>query len=111
MDVRNDRVADRRNLIYADELRAMANTASARKRIRQNEVRNARNTARMSRVRTFVKKVETAILAGKKDEAAVALREAQPELQRAVGKGVMHANTVARRISRLSARIKSLAAA
>lgn len=99
------------NLIYADELRAMANTASARKRIRQNEVRNARNTARMSRVRTFVKKVETAILAGKKDEAVVALREAQPELQRAVGKGVMHANTVARRISRLSARIKSLAAA
>ncbi|CAM2783820.1 30S ribosomal protein S20 [Komagataeibacter xylinus] len=104
-------MADRRNLIYADELRAMANTASARKRIRQNERRNARNTARLSRVRTFVKKIETAIATGKKDDAVVALREAQPEMQRAVGKGVLHANTVARRISRLSARIKSLAAA
>ncbi|MBV1834282.1 MULTISPECIES: 30S ribosomal protein S20 [Novacetimonas] len=89
----------------------MANTASARKRIRQTERRNARNTARISRVRTFVKKVETAIEAGKKEDATVALRAAQPELQRAVGKGVMHANTVARRISRLSARIKALAAA
>ncbi|CUW46759.1 30S ribosomal protein S20 [Novacetimonas hansenii] len=89
----------------------MANTASARKRIRQTERRNARNTARISRVRTFVKKVETAIEAGKKEDASVALRAAQPELQRAVGKGVMHANTVARRISRLSARIKALAAA
>ena len=89
----------------------MANTASARKRIRQTERRNARNTARIYRVRTFVKKVETAIEAGKKEDASVALRAAQPELQRAVGKGVMHANTVARRISRLSARIKALAAA
>ncbi|POF64019.1 30S ribosomal protein S20 [Novacetimonas maltaceti] len=89
----------------------MANTASARKRIRQTERRNARNTARISRVRTFVKKVEAAIEAGKKEDASVALRAAQPELQRAVGKGVMHANTVARRISRLSARIKALAAA
>lgn len=89
----------------------MANTASARKRIRQTERRNARNTARVSRVRTFVKKVETAIEAGKKEDASVALRAAQPELQRAVGKGVMHANTVARRISRLSARIKALVAA
>ncbi|MCE2576642.1 30S ribosomal protein S20 [Komagataeibacter sp. FNDCR2] len=89
----------------------MANTASARKRIRQNERRNARNTARMSRVRTFVKKVEMAIESGKKDDATTALRAAQPEMQRAVGKGVLHANTVARRISRLSARIKSLVAA
>ncbi len=89
----------------------MANTASARKRIRQNEVRSARNTARRSRVRTFIKKVETAIASGDKAQAAAALRAAQPEMQRATGKGVAHANTVARKISRLSKRIKSIAAA
>jgi small subunit ribosomal protein S20 len=88
----------------------MANTASARKRIRQNERRHARNQARKSRVRTFVKKVETAIAAGDKEAAALALRAAQPEMQRAAGKGVLHANTIARKISRLSANIKSLAA-
>ena len=88
----------------------MANTASARKRIRQNEVRSARNTARRSRMRTFIKKVETAIAAGDKEQAAAALREAQPEMQRASGKGVIHANTVARKISRLAGRIKSIAA-
>ena len=89
----------------------MANTASARKRIRQSLTRTARNTARRSRMRTFVKKVETAIASGDKAAAAVALREAQPEMQRASGKGVIHANTVARKLSRLSARIKSLPAA
>ena len=86
----------------------MANTASARKRIRQSVTRTARNTARKSRMRTFDKKVETAIASGDKAAAAVALREAQPEMQRASGKGVIHANTVARKLSRLSARIKSL---
>lgn len=89
----------------------MANTASARKRIRQNVVRAARNTARKSRMRTFVKKVETAISSGDKEQAVAALRAAQPEMQRAVGKGVAHANTISRKISRLSARIKSIAAA
>ncbi|NVN12012.1 MULTISPECIES: 30S ribosomal protein S20 [Nguyenibacter] len=89
----------------------MANTASARKRIRQNERRNARNTARVSRMRTFIKKVEAAIAAGNKDDAQAALRAAQPEMQRASGKGVVHANTVARKLSRLSARIKAIAAA
>ena len=89
----------------------MANTASARKRIRQSVTRTARNSARKSRMRTFVKKVETAIANGDKTAAAVALREAQPEMQRASGKGVIHANTVARKLSRLSARIKSLPAA
>jgi len=89
----------------------MANTASARKRIRQNAVRNERNTARMSRMRTFIKKVELAISAGNKDEAVAALRAAQPEMQRASGKGVVHANTISRKISRLSSRIKALATA
>jgi small subunit ribosomal protein S20 len=86
----------------------MANTASARKRIRQTVTRTARNQARKSRMRTFVKKVETAIAGGDKAAAADALRAAQPEMQRASGKGVIHANTVARKLSRLSTRIKAL---
>lgn len=89
----------------------MANTASARKRIRQNERHMLRNQARKSRMRTFVKNVEVAIAAGDKAAAADALKAAQPELQRAATKGVMHSNTVARKISRLSARIKALAGA
>ncbi|MBV8577421.1 MAG: 30S ribosomal protein S20 [Acetobacteraceae bacterium] len=86
----------------------MANTASARKRIRQTARRTLRNHARKSRMRTFVKKVEAAITAGDKQAAAAALRAAQPEMQRAAGKGVVHRNSVARKVSRLSARIKAL---
>ena len=86
----------------------MANTASARKRIRQTKTRTERNQARKSRMRTFIKKVETAIAGGNKDVATQALRTAQPEMQRAASKGVTHANTVARKLSRLSARIKAL---
>jgi small subunit ribosomal protein S20 len=86
----------------------MANTASARKRIRQTAVRTARNHARKSRVRTFVRKVEAAIASGDKAAASGALRAAQPEMQRAVGKGVIKLNTVSRKLSRLSARIKAL---
>ena len=89
----------------------MANIASARKRIRQSAKRNARNTARKSRVRTFVKKVEVAIASGNHAAAREALRIAQPEIQRAATKGVLHRNTVARKISRLSARVKALATA
>jgi small subunit ribosomal protein S20 len=86
----------------------MANTASARKRIRQTARRTLRNHARKSRMRTFVKKVEAAIAGGDKQAAAAALRAAQPEMQRAAGKGVVHRNAVARKVSRLSARIKAL---
>lgn len=86
----------------------MANTASARKRNRQTKRRTARNQARKSRMRTFVKKVETALASGSKEAAGEALRAAQPEMQRAAGKGVTHRNTVARKLSRLSARIKAL---
>jgi small subunit ribosomal protein S20 len=89
----------------------MANTASARKRIRQTKVRTLRNHARKTRMRTFVKKVEAAIAGGDKAAAAAALQAAQPEMQRAAGKGVIHANTVARRLSRLSARVKALSTA
>ena len=86
----------------------MANTASARKRIRQTQRRTERNQARKSRMRTFMKKVEQAIAGGNKQAAVEALRVAQPEMQRAAGKGVTHHNTVARKLSRLSARIKAL---
>jgi small subunit ribosomal protein S20 len=87
----------------------MANTDSARKRIRQTRRRTLRNQARKSRMRTFVKKVEAAIARGEKTAAREALRQAQPELQRAANKGVVHANTIARKLSRLSARVKALA--
>jgi small subunit ribosomal protein S20 len=88
----------------------MANTDSARKRIRQTEKRTARNRARKSRVRTFLRKVEQAIAAGDKGAAQEAFRAAQPDMQRAADKGVMHDNTVARKLSRLSSRIKGLGA-
>ena len=86
----------------------MANHASARKRVRRNERRADINTTRRSRIRTFIKKVETAISAGDSDAAKTALKLAQPELHKGVSKGIMHKNTVARKLSRLSARIKAL---
>lgn len=86
----------------------MANHKSAEKRIRQTERRTEVNRARVSRIRTFVKKVELAIASGDKAAAAEALKVAQPEIMRGATKGVLHRNTVARKISRLSARIKSL---
>ena len=87
----------------------MANTASARKRIRQTARRTARNHARLSRMRGFIKKVEAAIAGGSADAAQAALREAQPEMQRAAGKGVIHRNTVARKLSRLAAQVGKIA--
>jgi small subunit ribosomal protein S20 len=86
----------------------MANHKSAEKRIRQTERRTAVNKARVSRIRTFVKKVETAIESGDKEAARAAFTEAQPELHRGISKGVIHKNTVARKLSRLSTRIKAL---
>ena len=88
----------------------LANNASARKRIRQTEKRTARNKARKSRVRSFLRKVEEAVKSGDKAAAQEAFRAAQPEMQRAATKGVVHANTVARKLSRLSARVKSVGA-
>lgn len=87
----------------------MANHASAKKRVRRNERRALINKNRKSRIRTFVKKVESEILAGNAKGAQEALRQAQPELQKGVSKGLFHKNTVARRLSRLSARIKAIA--
>lgn len=87
----------------------MANTASAKKRARRDERRTEINRARRARVRTFVKKVEAAIVGGDKTAASAALKAAEPELARGVAKGVLHANTASRKVSRLSARIKTLA--
>jgi small subunit ribosomal protein S20 len=86
----------------------MPHHKSAEKRLRQTEKRTANNRARMSRVRTFVKKVETAIETGDRAAAQSAFQVAQPELHRATTKGVMHKNTVARKLSRLAARINAL---
>ena len=89
----------------------MANTTSAKKAARQTLRRTEANTTRRSRMRTYVRKVEEAIASGNKDAANLALREAQPEIQRSAAKGIMHKNTASRKISRLSARIKALGAA
>lgn len=86
----------------------MPHHKSAEKRLRQTETRTIVNRARMSRVRTFVKKVETAIATGDKAAAQSAFQVAQPELHRATTKGVLHKNTVARKLSRLAARINAL---
>ena len=87
----------------------MANTPQAKKRVRQIERRTARNQARRSRIRTFVRRVEEAISRGEKDAAEAALRAAQPEVMRGASKGVLHRNTASRKISRLSRRVAALA--
>ena len=86
----------------------MANTPQAKKRIRRNANRATINHARISRIRTFIKAVEAAVAAGKKDDAVTALRKAQPELARGVARGVLHKNTASRRMSRLAKRVAAL---
>ena len=86
----------------------MANTPQAKKRIRRNANRATINHARISRIRTFVKQVESALEAGNKDEARAAIARVQPELARGVARGVMHKNTAARKLSRLTKRVSAL---
>jgi small subunit ribosomal protein S20 len=86
----------------------MANTPQAKKRIRRNARRAEINGARVSRIRTFVKQVETALAAGDKASAQAAIQKVQPELHRGVAKGIVHKNTAARKISRLTKRIAAL---
>ncbi len=86
----------------------MANSPQAKKRARQAERRTEVNKARRSRIRTFLRRVEEAIASGSKEDASAALKAAQPEMMRGVTKGVLHKNTVARKISRLSARVKAI---
>lgn len=86
----------------------MANHQSSKARIRRNERRSVINGTRRGRIRTFIKKVEAAILAGDLKTAEEALKNAQPEIQRGVSKGILHKNTAARKVSRLSARVRGL---
>ena len=88
----------------------MANTKSAKKAARQAVRRTEINKARRSRMRTSVRKVEEAILAGNQIDAIAAMRAAEPELVRAAQKGVVHKNNAARKVSRLVRRIKALSA-
>ncbi len=88
----------------------MANTKSAKKMVRKIERRTAINKSRRSRVRTFIRKVEEAIASGDKSQADAAFRAAQPEMHRAVSKGIFNKQAISRKLSRLSARIKVLSA-
>jgi small subunit ribosomal protein S20 len=87
----------------------MANTPQARKRIRRNDRRAEINHNRISRIRTFVKRVEAAIGAGDKAAASEALLAAQPEMAKGVAKGVLHKNTVSRKFSRLTKAVSAIA--
>ena len=86
----------------------MANTPQAKKRILRNAKRTEINGARVSRIRTFVKLVESALATGNKDEAKAAIARMQPELARGVARGVMHKNTASRKLSRLTKRVSAL---
>jgi small subunit ribosomal protein S20 len=89
----------------------MANHDSARKAIRKIETRTALNRSRISRIRTFIKKLESFLSEGNKAEALSAFRMAESEIMRGVTKGTIHKNTASRKVSRLSKRVKALAAA
>ncbi len=86
----------------------MPNIASAKKRARQTEKRTAVNHARKSRIRSITRKVEEALQSGDKSAAAAALKAAEPEIMRGVSKGVIHKNTGARKVSRLTKRVSKL---
>jgi len=86
----------------------MANTPQAKKRIRRNAKRTDINHSRISRIRTFIKQVESAIAEGKRKDAADALKKVQPEIARGVARGVIHKNTASRKVSRLSKRVAAL---
>ena len=87
----------------------MANTPQAKKRIRRNDRRAVVNKTRVSRIRTFIKQLESALDAGDKAQAGVALSRVQPELARGVARGVIHKNTASRKFSRLTKRFAALA--
>lgn len=87
----------------------MAHHKSAQKRIRQTAVRTQVNSARVNRIRSFIKKVELAIQGGNQAAAQEALRAAQPEVMRGVSKGVLRKNTASRKISRLAVRVNGMA--
>lgn len=88
----------------------MANHTSAQKCIRQTERRTTINKNRVSRIRTFIRKVEDALASGVKETAVAAIQNAEKEIMRGVRKGVIHQNTASRKVSRLTKRVKALSA-
>jgi small subunit ribosomal protein S20 len=88
----------------------MPNIASAKKRVRTTKKRTEINHARKSRIRSYTRKVEEAIASGDKNAASAALKAAEPEIMRGVSKGVIHKNTGARKVSRLTKRVSKLGA-
>ncbi|BBL52847.1 30S ribosomal protein S20 [Bartonella quintana] len=86
----------------------MANTPSAQKAVRKVAARTQINRARRSRVRAFMRKFYDALAGGDKASAEVAFKNFEPEIMRAVSKGVFHKNTAARKVSRLAKRLKAL---
>ena len=88
----------------------MANSPQSKKRARQAQRRTLVNKTRRTRIRTFIRKVEEAIIGGDQAVAAAALKAAQPEIMRGVTKGILHKNTASRKMSRLSSRVKALSA-
>jgi small subunit ribosomal protein S20 len=88
----------------------MANTASAKKAGRKISRRTAVNKSRRSRMRSFIREVESAVASGDAVAAREALKKAQPEIMRASGAGIVHRNTAARKIARLAARVKAVGA-
>jgi small subunit ribosomal protein S20 len=88
----------------------MANTASAKKATRVIARRTDVNTARRSRMRTYIRKVEEALASGDAAAAAAALTAAEPEIMRASQKGVIHKNTASRKVARLAKRVRALGA-
>lgn len=88
----------------------MANTSSAKKATRKIARRTAVNRSNRSRMRTSIRKVEEAIQAGDKTAAAEAFKTAEPLLARSAQKGIVHANTAARKASRLAQAINRIGA-
>jgi small subunit ribosomal protein S20 len=86
----------------------MPNIASSKKRVRTTAKRSAINTARKTRVRGFIRKVEEALAKGDKTAAQAAMKSAEPEIMRGVSKGILHRNTGARKVSRLTKRVAKL---
>ncbi|WP_375620840.1 MULTISPECIES: 30S ribosomal protein S20 [unclassified Bartonella] len=86
----------------------MANTPSARKAVRKVAARTQVNKARRSRVRTFIRKFDDALAGGDKASAEIAFKNFEPEIMRAVSKGIFHKNAAARKVSRLAKRLKAL---
>lgn len=89
----------------------MPNITSAKKRARQTEVRNERNRSARSRTRTFVKKLETTIVAGEKDQITAQFKTTMSELHKAASKGLIKKKTASRKISRLAAQVRNMEAA